>query len=614
MAHTPCWEFRDPSRPDPPERTRIASCRIPFRGIGWTTGIGLKAFLLALACASTLPSFPKECFTAWHEAQDQLPSWPSPSSVTAFCLIVNELPGWAVVRDEQLIPISRDSDGTFLGCAAVGETASFAVDHWGNDCLDTQVTLHATDGILNVGDPVQGLDRIRVPCTLSSSTAGPVWIEMQLMTTDGSTTLEQGWLKVCFDATPDDPVIDTFIVTVADDPARTLWPNGRSFSQDAVASFNGAQYAAWWDAENRLCAGRRLLPDNSWEVMRFDDYLIQGGDAHENTVIGICAADGTLHLSFDQHVDPLHYRVTPSGVASSPAPQPWDPTLFGETLNHLPGQPAVDQVTYPRFVSRPDGGLQFWFRRGSSGNGNTLFHQYDPIAGVWNAALLLISKSGTYGESTSRNAYLNGVTFDSTGNLHITWTWREPLGPGGVENNHDLMYAWSPDSGVSWFNSSGQLLSLPITVDSPGIVVWPFPMGSGLINQCGQAIDSEGRIHVMYAPVEMHQGLLHFWRDVTGTWHRYRLPIFGGRPKLALDAQGNLFALSSGLQILASSEESLWCDWTEVHAPWPIDLTPWPEPLYDANRWQLESVLSVFHQFEAQIQIIDITFAQTNGR
>jgi hypothetical protein len=46
--------------------------------------------------------------------------------------------------------------------------------------------------------------------------------------------------------------------------------NGQSFQQDALTSFNGWQYATYYDAERKLCVERRKLNAPNWEVIRWE--------------------------------------------------------------------------------------------------------------------------------------------------------------------------------------------------------------------------------------------------------------------------------------------------------------------------------------------------------
>ncbi len=48
---------------------------------------------------------------------------------------------------------------------------------------------------------------------------------------------------------------------------------------------------------------RRKLPSIRWETLVFDDYVQTTDDPHNTVQMGICAGDGTIHLSYDHHCD-----------------------------------------------------------------------------------------------------------------------------------------------------------------------------------------------------------------------------------------------------------------------------------------------------------------------
>src|SRR4051794_3051718 len=163
--------------------------------------------------------------------------------------------------------------------------------------------------------------------------------------------------------------------------------NGRAFQQDALTSFNGFQYTTYFDAERRLCIARRKLDASEWHAIHFDDYKFKGNDTHNASVLGICRRDGTIHLSFDHHGSRLHYRVSTPGMTS------WDANLFGPTIDELEAGKQVTHVTYPRFINRPDGWLQFQFRIGGSGAGDAWLADY--VDGKWRDVGPFISGKGT---------------------------------------------------------------------------------------------------------------------------------------------------------------------------------------------------------------------------
>jgi len=158
--------------------------------------------------------------------------------------------------------------------------------------------------------------------------------------------------------------------------------NGCSFQQDAIATHKGYQYAGYYDGNRRVCVARRKLPLGKWEVIRFDDYTFKNNDAHNTISIGLCPADGTLHMAFDHHVHPLHYRVSKKGVITNPEKTAWNSALFSPILFELEKGKKI-KITYPRFWQTPDGGLQFCYRHRGSGNGDRMLVDYDPKTSTW---------------------------------------------------------------------------------------------------------------------------------------------------------------------------------------------------------------------------------------
>jgi len=106
---------------------------------------------------------------------------------------------------------------------------------------------------------------------------------------------------------------------------------------------------------------RKVALGAEWELFEFTDYEQTVDDGHNTISIGICHGDGTIHISFDHHSDDLKYRVSEKGVATDPENFEWKPSLFSPVLNRLDRDagstdaPALQLVTYPRFVNIGDG-------------------------------------------------------------------------------------------------------------------------------------------------------------------------------------------------------------------------------------------------------------------
>ena len=382
--------------------------------------------------------------------------------------------------------------------------------------------------------------------------------------------------------------------------------NGQSFQQEGLVTFGERQYAVYYDSQRRLCLARRRHASKTWDVLRFADHRLRGNDTHNVAVVGICPEDGSIHLAFDHHGSPLHYRVSRPGVALHPQQHDWTEDLFSPITDELePGKPLA-RVTYPRFLRTPAGGLQFGCRIGGSGNGEKCLAEYDPVDARWHGFGAFAGGTGAYGASMSRNAYLNGLSYDGAGRLHVTWCWRET---GDPMTNHDLLYAWSDDGGQTWKNNSGTPIgsrtAAPLTIDSPGVRVVEIATRRGLMNTTTQSVDSQRRIHLVtfHLPDDVpsqpdwessrrHARYFHYWRDDRGEWQRRDLHLMGGRPQLWFDSADNAYLVYTGdrfhplgdLCIAAASSSSRWRDWKVVHRePGPFTGQPRIDPHTDAD-------------------------------
>lgn len=149
-------------------------------------------------------------------------------------------------------------------------------------------------------------------------------------------------------------------------------------------------------------------------------------------------------------------------------------------------------VAYPRFVTTPEGRLQFSYRTGISGNGATELAEYD---GDWHKLGKWSSTTGAYlsrgATSGTRSLYLHGLAYGPGERLHASFTWREGNPAvlchlGGI-TNHDTGYVYSDDRGRTWRNNAGTQVATTgsgalLGVRSPGHVVDPLNVDHGLIN------------------------------------------------------------------------------------------------------------------------------------
>ncbi|WP_437590054.1 BNR repeat-containing protein [Sorangium sp. So ce1000] len=403
--------------------------------------------------------------------------------------------------------------------------------------------------------------------------------------------------------------------------------NGESFQQDAIVSFGGFQYTAFWNTNRNVVLARRRLSTSpggaagAWEKFDFKDYKLSADDAHNTISLGIAPGDGTLHLAFDHHGSNLHYRRSVTGLLTDPEGATWAAESFGAVSSALVGSTRVSLVTYPRFVTEPGGDrLLLSARIGESGSGDEHLWEYDATTHAWTAL-------GEYIEGTdaSMNAYLHGLSYTRGGSrLHAAWCWRDTP---DATTNHDLLYVYSDDHGRTWKNNAGATVATTgasfVTRSTAGLSVWPIGQNRGLINQEHMTVDASGRVHVLlshlpdaeaddanFTSARSRSEFFHVLRATDGTWARHGIglrAIQNFRGKLAISSSENVYAILPDLRIAGASPSDGYTTWTLLDA---ADAGRFfSDPLIDAARLETSDELTVFYPARGSVDIWGLEYA-----
>jgi len=430
----------------------------------------------------------------------------------------------------------------------------------------------------------------------------------------------------------DDSTIDPLAHNFPTSTFSVATVHGVTFQQDGLTTHRGWQYAAYYQGNlsnsvGKVAVARRPLPHGDWQTLVLDDYAFTTVDSHNAVVLGICAADGTLHLSFDHHVNDLNYRVSVPGVVDDPESVVWSPALFGPVVDRLAGPAVMTQVTYPRFIPTPDGKLLFSYRFGSSGGGDEILYAYDGGTHRWAPVGQYTTRggsyTGTFASGSDRNGYFDNTLFDRNGRLHTTWCWRETT---NASSNHDLLYAYSDDAGRTWKNQTGSTIATAgssfISVNSPGIIAWPIPQSRNYINNSAMTVDAAGRVHVVAwhlpaaAPdqafttsLSSPSRYIHYWRGTDGLWRKNETTLTGTRAKLHADDDGRLFLAygdATNVRIAAanpaanpeSDPSNSWNDWAalDLSGALPAGRANTVNLITDTARWEQDRILSIYAQ------------------
>ncbi len=346
---------------------------------------------------------------------------------------------------------------------------------------------------------------------------------------------------------------------------------------------------------------RRKHSSDKWELYR-TQYKGNVRDAH-NSISIIVDKEGFIHMSWDHHNSKLNY-------CKSLKPEI---PIMGDKVAMTGANES--SVTYPEFYCLPSGDILFAYRDGGSGNGNLILNKYDHQECKWERI-----QSNLIDGGGKRNAYWQ-IAPDKKGNIHISWVWRETP---DVKTNHDLCYAFSDDSGLTWKKSSGEKYELPISEGNAEIICH-INQGSNLINQTSMVCDNEcnpyiatyykedasecTRFHVIYKD---HSS----WKNVKTPERKtdFELGGFGSRsipisrPQIIVEGSGK----NKKIVLVYRDEEignhvclsKIACEgntkWEQsVISPFPVDR--W-EPSYDTYMWGKYEKLNLYFQKTGQGQ------------
>ncbi len=333
-------------------------------------------------------------------------------------------------------------------------------------------------------------------------------------------------------------------------------------------------------------------------------------DAHNVISLGI-DPEGFLHISYDHHGDPLHYRRSL---------QVMDITGWTEEIS-MTGV-LEDHVTYPYFIMAPEdvsdqnsaGRFYFMYRYWGSGNGDLCLKSYEAKTKTWEDHGPVFIK-GRKQMPWTANAYWNHPAFDADGGMVVTWTWRVRGGPEEYINNHNICYARTPDGGNTWVTSRGMPMQSPLTPVTVEVIQAISP-ASNLINQCSSAMDQEDCLHVVFFADDW-EGIPQYyhlwfdgriWQNDVISARRNNFEFKGGgtlqipisRPEILIDKENMVYIiyrgdLSGDRMFVQRLKPPYYKAPGDRYVLWDQDLEN-TEPIIDRIRWRHDGILSMFIQ------------------
>jgi hypothetical protein len=362
-----------------------------------------------------------------------------------------------------------------------------------------------------------------------------------------------------------------------------LHVNASSYARQAITTASNIQYVAFYNEDTNVVIAKRIVGSTNWQFLTttFKPNR-KGTDDHEVISLAVDGG-GYLHCAWGMHNSALNY-------ARSSLPGSF--TLIKTNMTK-----TETGVTYPQFINLPSGDLLFFFRSGSSGAGDVLLNRWTTTNRTWTRVGKIID-----GIVADNNAYLNFSPLDSKTNLHLSWCWRDTP---SFDSNHDLLYASSPDLGITWKTSGGSNFFLPMSLTNAEIVC-SIDTNNYLVNSTGMTVDRYDRplIATWWAPADdgMTQ-IMAVWKDAT-QWRTNQVTHRGGgwwmnRPIVVTDRRNRTFIVYSEdsygyaptVAYTASASRRKW----DIAVLSSESLGSW-EPLYDEQLWKRDGKLHLLYQ------------------
>jgi hypothetical protein len=319
------------------------------------------------------------------------------------------------------------------------------------------------------------------------------------------------------------------------------------------------------------------------------------------------------------------------GLANAPETMKWTPEQFSTTTDVLVAGVPVPDVTYPRFITKPNGDLLFECRYKLSGDGDSYLREYSGTTHQWTLV-------GRYVQGMDANpdacAYINRIDYDVLGRLHVSWCWRDNY--DGM-SNHDIFYGYSEDDGRTWKNNAGVQVATTEAINPTNsrisgtcmrqgiasLQIAAIPYNRGYINQESQSSDTQGRVHILnsyipdgsssdsnWASSRTKSRLHHRFRKADGTWQVNQVKKNGAtvnsycRAQVVVDAFDNAFVVANGAEVYAATSTADYADWGLIS---DVDKNRFcSEPQVDHPRLLQEGVLSfVYLGRDGKVAVIE---------
>ncbi|WP_016956569.1 BNR-4 repeat-containing protein [Catenovulum agarivorans] len=282
--------------------------------------------------------------------------------------------------------------------------------------------------------------------------------------------------------------------------AANISPRG-----DCLTVVNGFAYFGWFKGgmnNRKLMLSRKRIGSGEWVSVEFPhkNTFIENtnwGDSHRTIALSVSEKDGTIHILFDHHNDPLNYIVSKKNLAFASDELFSKLTNFHNKREYLAEGQNV-RITYPTLVENADGDIVVHYRKGSAVGGNEMVHVYNGES--WTRAKQVTRGSGLPYVAVEDRNYAYGKAAFGNGDVYYTWSVRWAAKKAdGILNEGVYLAKTGPTMTDEWEDLNGVKHPLPIQDYSPFLIDVPAtPGGTGSSSGPGISVSDDGGIHLTY--------------------------------------------------------------------------------------------------------------------
>lgn len=274
---------------------------------------------------------------------------------------------------------------------------------------------------------------------------------------------------------------------------------------DCLTVVNGYIYFGWYQGgmtNRKLMLSRKRIGSGDWVTVEFPykNTFIENtnwGDSHRTIALSVSEKDGTVHVLFDHHNDPLNYVVSKKHVAFAPDSVFGNINSFHSKREYLAEGQNV-RITYPTLVENDQGDTVLHYRKGSAVGGNEMVHSYNGVE--WTRAKQVTRGAGIPYVAEEDKNYAYGKAEFGNGDVYYTFSVRwAAKKPDGILNEGVYLAKTGPTMTDMWEDPTGVKHPLPIQDYSPFLIDLPETHdGTGSSSAPGIAVTDDGGIHLTY--------------------------------------------------------------------------------------------------------------------